>query len=329
MMALGLIALIAGAASAVMFASIVSGALISLALFYFAPLPLMVAAIGWGPFSASLGGIAAAIGVGLILDFHHLVAFAAMVAVPAWWLGHLALLGRPAAAHGASVDHDTAPPEIEWYPLGRILLWIAAFAVLITIGQLLTLGTDADAITGAMRRGLLRIFALAYPEGTGDIESLIDALIVLGPGLATMVTMVTLTVNLWLAAKVTATSGRLHRPWPNLKSVALPTVTLAALGIAIVSCFAGGLVTIFARIVTTALMMAYALTGFAVLHTVTLALKSRAFWLVSTYVIAATFGWPVIFIAMLVLGLADAVFGLRERFLRSRPPPLPSPEIQP
>ena len=63
MMVFGLIALIAGTASALMFASIVSGALISLVLFYLSPLPLMVAAIGWGPFYASLGGIAAAIGL--------------------------------------------------------------------------------------------------------------------------------------------------------------------------------------------------------------------------------------------------------------------------
>ena len=56
MMAFALIALIAGAASALMFASIISGALISLVLFYLAPLPLMVAAIGWGPLCASLGG---------------------------------------------------------------------------------------------------------------------------------------------------------------------------------------------------------------------------------------------------------------------------------
>ena len=66
MMAFGLIALIAGAASALMFASIISGALISLVLFYLAPLPLMVASIGWGPLCASLGGIAAAVGLGAL-----------------------------------------------------------------------------------------------------------------------------------------------------------------------------------------------------------------------------------------------------------------------
>jgi hypothetical protein len=94
MMAFALIALIAGAASALMFASIVSGALISLVLFYLAPLPLMVASIGWGPLCASVGGIAAAIGLGALFGLPYCIAFAVTVALPAWWLGHLVLLSR-------------------------------------------------------------------------------------------------------------------------------------------------------------------------------------------------------------------------------------------
>ena len=66
MIAIVLIALAAGSASALMFASIISGALISLVLFYLAPLPLMVAAIGWGPLSAAIGGISATIGLGVL-----------------------------------------------------------------------------------------------------------------------------------------------------------------------------------------------------------------------------------------------------------------------
>ena len=60
MIAIILIALAAGCASALMFASIISGALISLLLFYLAPLPLMVAALGMGTARATIGGIVAA-----------------------------------------------------------------------------------------------------------------------------------------------------------------------------------------------------------------------------------------------------------------------------
>jgi hypothetical protein len=70
-------------------------------------------------------------------------------------------------------------------------------------------------------------------------------------------------------------------------------------------------------------MLAYGFAGFAVLHTLTLALKSRALWLGSAYAVVVLFVWPVI--GIVVLGLADAVFGFRQRYLRRQPPPLPAP----
>src|SRR3981189_2084843 len=95
MIAIVLIAIAAGCASALMFASIVSGAMISLLLFYLAPLPLMVAGLGWGPLAAPTGGIPAAPGLGAIFGLPYCIAFVLTVALPAWWLGHLALHGRP------------------------------------------------------------------------------------------------------------------------------------------------------------------------------------------------------------------------------------------
>ena len=323
MIAIVLIAVAAGAASALMFASIISGALISLLLFYLAPLPLMVAALGWGPLGATIGGIVAAIGLGAIFGLPYCIAFAVTIALPAWWLGHLALLGRPITS-GASTGNGASPvaPDLEWYPVGRILLWISAFAALTTMAALLTLGTEPATITGALRRGLLRMLGPREVASTSEAEQWIDVVVTIAPVAAAIVAMMTLTLNLWLAAKITATSGRLHRPWPDLKSAALPPMTLVALCVAIAFCFTGGLLAILALIVTAALMVAYALTGFAVLHTLTLALKSRALWLGCTYAIMLVFGWPVL--AMVVLGLADAIFGFRQRYLRARPPPLPA-----
>jgi len=322
MIAIVLIAMAAGCASALMFASIVSGALISLLLFYLAPLPLMMAALGWGPLSATIGGISAATGLGAIFGLPYCIAFVLTVALPAWWLGHLALLGRP-AANGVPSGNGASPvaPDLEWYPVGRILIWITGFAALTTMAALLTLGTDAAAITGALRRGLLRIIGQSDPATSAEVEQRIDALVAIAPAAAALVAMLTLTLNLWLAAKITATSARLHRPWPDLKSAALPPMTLATLCVAIAFCFAGGLLAILGQIVTAALMMAYAFTGFAVLHTLTLASKNRAIWLCCTYALVMVIGWPIL--VMVALGLADAIFGFRQRYLQRRPPPIP------
>jgi hypothetical protein len=306
-----------------MFASIISGALISLLLFYLAPLPLMMAALGWGPLSATIGGIAAATGLGAIFGLPYCIAFVITVALPAWWLGHLALLGRPMSNGASAADGaSSGAPAVEWYPVGRILLWITGFAALTTMAALLTLGNDAATITGALRRGLLRIIGPRNAASTGETEQWIDALVTIAPVAAAIVAMMTLTLNLWLAAKITATSGRLHRSWPDLKSAELPPMTLAALSVAIAFCFTGGLLAILAQTVTAGLMMAYALTGFAVLHTLTLAWKSRTLWLSCTYAIVIVFSWPIL--AMVVLGLADAIFGFRQRYLQRRPPPIPA-----
>jgi hypothetical protein len=322
MIVITLIALAAGAASSLMFASIISGALISLLLFYLAPLPLMVAALGWGPIAATIGGIAAACGLGAMFGLPYCIAFVVTVALPAWWLGHLALLGRPLPQTESGNGAAPTVPVLEWYPVGRILLWIAGFAILTTVAAMLTLGTDAEAITGSLRRGLLRILGPRDAATSGDAERWIDALAIIAPAAAAIVAMMTLTLNLWLAGKITATSGRLHRPWPDLKRAELPPMTLVVLSIALAFCFIGGIIALFAQITATALLMAYAITGFAVLHTLTLALKGRAFWLSCTYAFVVVFGWPVL--AMVALGLADAVFGFRERFLRGRPPPVPA-----
>jgi hypothetical protein len=324
MIAIVLIAIAAGCASALMFASMVSGALISLLLIYFAPLPLMVVALGWGPLASTIGGIMAATGLGAAFGLPLGVTFAILMALPAWWLGHLALLGRP-MANAAPSGNGTAPvsPALEWYPIGRLLLWIAGFAVLTTMATLLTFGTDAATITETMRVALLRFIGQRGAVSGDEIRQRIDALVMIAPALVVISTMTMLTLNLWLAARITATSGRLHRPWPVLKNTELPPMTLAALSAAIAFCFTGGLLAIFAQLITAALLMTYAVTGLAVLHTLTLGLKSRTLWLSCTYaILLVSGGW--LFIAMVILGIADAIFGFRQRYLRGRPPPLPA-----
>ncbi len=314
-----LIALAAGAASALMFASLLSGALIAIPLFYFSPLPLMVAGLGWGPLAASIGGIAAATSLGLLFGMSFLAVFVFTVALPAWWLGHLALLGRRVSAALPAAGAAVMAPVIEWYPVGRLLLWVSGFAVLTTMGALLTLGFDSAAIHDALRPMLVRIMEASQVPAT---DRNVAATLAMAPAAAALVAILTLTLNLWVAGRITATSGRLQRPWPDLNATALPPMTLVALCVAIALTFQGGLIGILAMIVSATLIMAFAFTGFAALHMLTRGMKNRVLWLSSAYALVTFLVWPIA--ALVVLGLADALFGFRERFAQRPPPPSPA-----
>ena len=317
MMTIILIALAAGLASATMFASIVSGALASLLLFYLAPLPLMVAALGWGSTAALLGGLVASAGLAVLFSFTYMAAFMLTIALPAWWLGHLALLARPVLNDPQLAN---IAPALDWYPVGRILIWAVVFASITTFCALLTLGGDDTAINAGLRRGLEVVMGGRIEDSAqGERQRVLDILVSIAPGAATIIAIVTLTLNLWLAAKITATSGRLRRPWPDLRTTMLPKTAMAALAAAIALCFAGGIVAIAAQVVSSALMMIYAMTGFATLHTLMHAFSGRSFVLGSVYAATIFIGWPLI--GMMSLGLADAIFGIRQTYWMRRGPP--------
>ena len=172
MIAIVLIALAAGCASALMFASIISGALISLLLFYLAPLPLMVAALGWGPLGATIGGIAAAIGLGAIFGLPYCIAFVVTVALPAWWLGHLALLGGrprrlagqrrpPTDRAGAGMVSGRPHPALD-----RGLCRADHDGARCSRSAPMP-----PTITGTMRHGLLRIIGLRSTASAGETDN--------------------------------------------------------------------------------------------------------------------------------------------------------------
>ena len=313
MLTMILIALAAGLTSATMFASLASGAVLSLALFYLAPLPLMVVALGWGSRTGLIAGVAATIGLGALFGPKYMLAYAVMVALPALWLGHLALLAR------APDEPYTPPSALDWYPVGRLLIWTAGFAALTTAGALLTLGTDVDTITAVMRQSLTHLSDTANQSGVANgttPDPIIEALVSIAPGAAALVAMLTLTLNLWLAARIARTSQLLKRPWPDLRATELPQPVLAALAIAIVLCFFGGVTALIAKIISASLLLAYGMTGFAVLHTVSQTMAGRSFMLSGIYALTAFIGWPLA--GAIVLGLADAAFGIRRRYWRKQ-----------
>lgn len=295
-----LVGLGAGAAAALLFASVVSGSLAAVFLFYLAPLPIMIAALGW---SHMAGLIAAASATALVAILSGVFLIAVpVIAFGAWWLGYLALLARPATNGGGGA--------LEWYPVGRLVLWAAVIGTLIVAAAVPNFGTDQESLQAALRKTYERILR---------DQALIDVLVVAVPPAAAVFSTITNVFNLWLAARVVKISGRLKRPWPDLAALALPASSSALLAAAIAGSFLPDLPGLLSGVFAASLLMAFAILGFAVLHAITRGMRARIVMLTGLYAAAMVLGWPVL--AMAFVGLAEATLNIRSRVARKRGPP--------
>jgi hypothetical protein len=306
-----LVAIGAGAASALLFASVATGSIAATFLFYLSSLPILIAAMGWSHVAGLLGAVLAAAGLGLTLSFTFFLAFLFGVGLPAWWLGYLALLGRPIATNGGGA--------MEWYPIGRLVLWSAVIGTLVIVVVVLNFGTDKDAFQSQLRtvfEQALRpqVEAKTPIPGRTDVGRIIDILIIALPAAAAVLLTILNTFNLWLAARIVNVSGRLRRPWPDLSAMTLPGTTPVLLAAAIAGSFLPDLPGMLSGVFAASLFMAYAIMGFAVLHAITRGNSGRAFALVGAYGAVIVFGWPIL--AMSLLGLAESAFSIRARFAK-------------
>jgi hypothetical protein len=320
-MNLAIVGIGAGAAAALLFASVTSGTLLSIPLFYLAPLPIMIAGLSWGHWVALTAALSGALTLGILFGTVFLFAFLAGAGVPGWWLGYLAMLARPVGGNG----HQ---PTFEWYPIGRLVIWAAILAALVVIVAIPNLGTDGESFRAGLHDALVRMLRgqadasvdtpLTLPGG-GDPERFINFLVSVIPATAAVLATFTNLFNLWLAGRVVKFSGRLTRPWPDLSAMRFPPLLTVALAIAIALNFAGGLVGIVAGVVSASLLMAYGVLGFAVLHAITQGMNARPFLLGGTYLAVLLIGWLVL--ALCVLGVLDTAIDLRGRVARKRGPP--------
>ncbi|MEA2991546.1 MAG: hypothetical protein QOD40_466 [Alphaproteobacteria bacterium] len=310
-----LISIGAGVAAALLFASLASGSLVAILLFYLAPLPILIAGLGWSHWAGLIAAVCAAASLAFVFGTFFFLAFLVGIGLPAWWLGYLALLARPAEAPS---DH------LEWYPMGKIVLWAAVIGALIVIASIPYFGTDAETFHATLRNAIESALGLTKPPSEGadaNANRLIDSdlLAALAPPMVASLTTIIQVVNLWLAARIVKISGRLPRPWPELAAISFPPFTSVLLAAAVAGTFLPGIVAIISGVLAASLMMAYAFLGFAVLHAATRGIQSRPFVLGGVYAAVLIFGWPALILS--VLGLADTALDLRGRAARKRGPP--------
>lgn len=344
----------AGAAAALLFASVTSGAALSVVLFYLAPLPIMIVALGWSHWAALAAAAAAAGLLASTFGTFFLGLFLTSVGAPAWWLGYLALLGRPAGAKSAPPVPVTPAPRVgpeqaqmEWYPPGRLVLWAALIGAAVTAGALTTFGSDEAAIRHTLRDVLGQVLhplsaspadvpqtvpgADAQGDTAGppvaapddDADHVVDLLAALLPPSAAVIAALTQVANLWLAALIVRLSGRLRCPWPDLTALSLPPLAAGLYGAALCAVMVPGLTGLIAGLFAASLTIAFAMVGLSVMHAGTRGMHGRAAALWGAYGCIFLLIWPLG--VMTLVGVAETLFDLRGRFFRRGPPAAQGP----
>jgi len=319
-----------GLVAAVAFASATTGPLFArFLLMFLTPLPIALAGLGWGWRTAALAGACGSALILAVASPEVAMAFLLTQALPMVLLTYLALLSRPIAegsAASAAPEHDT--DAVEWYPVGRLVVWSAVMAGLMAMAMLMLIGGDLEALRKALADFIKTTLESGLPQAEGlpkfseaEIAALSEIALGALPAASAMSWMASLLFNLWLAARVTLASGQLGRPWPDLAAITYPVGTPLAFGAMLFATMLSGYAGLAASAFAGGLFVAYLLLGLAILHFTTRGQPWRPFALWALYgTLFVVNIWIAIVIAM--LGLAETILHLRAR---SAAPPASPP----
>ncbi len=323
-----LIGIGAGLVSTALFASTLTGTMLSIVLFYVTALPGFLAGLGWGVQAVIVSGLVGAGLISALLAPLAGVGYFLTLGLPIAILCYLALLGRP-VEENALVEQGTATApntgQVEWYPPGRIIAWATVMAGCIAAMSVPIFGMDIDTYRTNLQEILDKTFFSQFPDGTSpgiskeDMAPVIGLLIRALPAASAIVWLSVMLLNMWTAGRIVMVSGRLIRPWPDLTMMGYPRHFALGFVASLLGTFAPGILSVIATGFAAAFLMAYVLLGLVVLHVMARNSPFRFILLGALYLGIFLFGWVVLVVA--IAGIGEPMFRLRERALGLGPPP--------
>ena len=166
------VGILAGLASALMSSGVIAQSGMAVVLYFLTPLPIFVAALGWGSSAGLVAAAAATIAVGIFAAPMAALLMALTSYAPAAIGAYLSGLARPASELGGPED------VMVWYPLSDIVFRLALMvaASFIIIGFILGFGPD---MARELANTLIDRLAEADPQFTAsdDMRQSVSALL--------------------------------------------------------------------------------------------------------------------------------------------------------
>ncbi len=279
--------------------AVATGSPSSLILVYLSQLPLFIGGLWLGAGVAVAAGVTASIMLLAASNITAALMFAALNVVPVILLVRQALLARTGTA-GA----------IEWYPPGLLAVWLTGLGLTAMAIALLVFG-GPDGLQSAVRETLAPALDRLFDESVPGRDELANLLAMIMPGLVAASWIAMTLVNGILAQGLLARFGASWRPSPALGTLSLPRWFPVLPVLATGATALGGTMRFLGVNMMIVLTVPFCLAGLAVLHTIAYRFSRPAILLVSFYVLAGLFGWPLLLIT--VLGLIDASLRLGGR----------------
>ena len=298
----GAVTALAGAASGVLFLSLVLGAKVAPFLAYFVQLPLFFCGLAFGLASVTFASAGAAL-IGVLLGgFLAGAGFLLIEVAPTVLVVRQAMLWR---------ERDGV---VEWYPAGRILAELTLLTAGLVIVGLVWLASGEGGIEGAFAHFAQ---ALSTEAATAVAAAELHALTVRWarwvPGIVAMSWMMMTILNAVLAQLLARRAGWARRPMPDIAALEVPHYCATTLVVALAAVVAlGG----FLGYVAAAAVLVFAVPalfqGLAVVHTFSRRHGPNRVPLIFFYVLLTVFSWPLVPIVV-VIGLVDTWVGVRRR----------------
>ncbi|HFC04459.1 MAG TPA: DUF2232 domain-containing protein [Rhizobiales bacterium] len=308
--------LAAGLTAAAMQGVIASPSLFNALIFYLSPLPLFLAGFSRGWASAALGALVMSVVLVVITGSF---AFALMALVSAG-LGPvlasgLSMITRTASA--APLEGETRSDDREWYPEGRLVLWLAGISALVTGISILAMGWDMATYKNFVETFVSQ-FIDAYesqmPAGQPPFpkqaftQLIITAMPVAGSAMWLLATVSSMRIAIVVLAK----TGRALRPWALFSQMAYPANSVIVLLASLLAAYVlSGIPRLLALGAVGAFVTAFTLLGLAIVHHLLAGNAARPFLLSLLYTGLLFFSW-VLAVPLTVLGLVDLNYNFRK-----------------
>ena len=302
-----LIPLGAGVIASLLHLSVTLGSPGSFMLAYFAQAPIVATGLSLGFMPAAVAAAIAAVlvavgspGVGA------LSLFMLTSVLPVLLIVYFAIQNRDREGKDANGG-------VEWYPIGRLLGWLTALALLaFVVAYIIFLGGE-NGVRGAIETYLGNVLgAFSGAQVDASIANkFIVTMAALFPAIAAASWLLMIVVNGVMAQKFLTASGKNIRPLPVYRDIEAPLWPVGVIVLGASLSVLGGNAGFFGINVMLIATIPFFFIGLAVLHSISAAWPGRLFLLVGVYLLLVLLVWPAAIIAL--LGLMEHWVYLRKR----------------